>query len=102
MSYVDRVIQPDEAVVYRAPLHWILYVPGVFLVLLGVVVAAGGYLFATGTPSDSGMGLARMAVISAGMLLMLLGLLKLAASFIRRATTEIAITSKRVIYKTGL
>jgi uncharacterized membrane protein YdbT with pleckstrin-like domain len=105
MSYVDRVIQPDETVVYRAPLHWILYAPGVSLAILGLVVAAGGTLFAPGTPSESGMGgmgLARMAVISAGGLLVFVGLLKVAGSFIRRVTTEIAITSKRVIYKTGL
>jgi uncharacterized membrane protein YdbT with pleckstrin-like domain len=101
MSYVDQVIQPGETVVHRAVLHWALYVPGLLLVVLGLVVIGVAY----GMPapvSESSAEALRLGLTGAGLLAVAIGALTLLKAFIRRWTTEIAVTSKRVIYKTGL
>ncbi len=102
MSYVDRVIQPGEDVIYRAALHWVLYVPGLLLLVLALLVAGGAQVMTPGAAAQNGTDLMRMALFGAALLLAVIGALQLLGAFIRRVTTEIAVTSKRVIYKTGL
>ena len=97
MNYVDRVIQPGEEVVYRAPLHWVLYLPGLILAIIAVVVLAYGLTVDVQTQA-----LLRETAFGVAVLSFLAALLLLAQAFVRRWTTEVAVTSKRVIYKTGL
>jgi uncharacterized membrane protein YfcA len=39
MSYVDRVLQPGETIRYRGTVHWVVYLPAIFPVLLGAGAA---------------------------------------------------------------
>jgi uncharacterized membrane protein YdbT with pleckstrin-like domain len=96
MRYVKRVLQPNEAIFYTAQLHWRIYIRCVFLLVIAIILA---FLAMTLTGPQPGFSLALW--IGAGMFL----LLALAAglrAFVRRATTELAITDHRIIYKTGL
>ena len=97
MSYVDRVIQPGEAIIHRAPLHWVLYLPGSLSAVVFIVVLAYGASLDTVTH-----GFLREATIAIGGLGLVAALLALLQAFVRRRTTEVAVTSKRVIYKSGL
>ena len=101
MSYVERVIQPGEEVVYRAPLHWVMYVPGLALLAVGVAALAFSAAAVRSAP-DQARALGELAVAGLGVIAIFAAALSLIAAFIRRRTTEIAVTSKRVIYKTGL
>ena len=83
MGYVEEVLRPGERVLQRAQLYWIVYAPPFVLLLAGVVIFAYGF------------------VIS-GMLLVFVGLLVWLMCWIIRMTTEIAVTSQRVIIKRGL
>jgi uncharacterized membrane protein YdbT with pleckstrin-like domain len=65
MGYIDSNLISGEQVVYKARLHWIIYVPGIVLSIL------------------------------------IIGLVLILAAWIRSITTEIAVTNKRVIIKTG-
>ena len=85
--YVDKVLQPGEQIRYLASLNWILYVPGVALWL----VAAALYL---ATPTGF-VRLSTMPSCSIG------GLILVARAWFYWWTTEIAVTDRRVIYKTG-
>lgn len=86
-SYLERTLQPDETVLYRARLHWIIYAQGAAL------AAAGAILWlASVTPF----------YFAIGGILVAVGLLSLAASAIQKFSTELAITSKRVLVKRGL
>jgi uncharacterized membrane protein YdbT with pleckstrin-like domain len=85
MSYVEEVLRPDEGVLQRAQLHWIIYAPPFVLLLAGVVVA-----------------FAANGSVLIGLLLVFLGLLAWLMRWIDRMTTEIAVTSQRVIIKRGL
>jgi len=97
MSYVDRVIEPGEEVVYRAPLHWVLYVPGLVLGVGAFAVLSYAFIL-----RDDPQDFLREAVLGIAILGLLAAAMVLAVAFIRRHSTEVAVTSKRVIYKTGL
>jgi uncharacterized membrane protein YdbT with pleckstrin-like domain len=94
MKYVEQVLQPGETVVYVTSLHWLVYLRALVLLLLAVVclLAAGSAL-----PGS----IVTALEIVAGILLLLAALSGLAA-LIRRATTELAVTDRRVIFKTGI
>lgn len=101
MSYVEQVIQPGETLVYRAPLHWVIYVPG--LALAAASIALLGFGLATdrgarGSWDDVGY----LAIVAVGAFGLFVAAVILIGAFIRRHTTEVAVTSRRAIYKTGL
>ncbi|MBV8535580.1 MAG: PH domain-containing protein [Alphaproteobacteria bacterium] len=101
MSYVEHVIQPGETLVYRAPLHWIVYVPGVALAAIGAVILGYGLGMPT-VDANGWQNVLRVTILAAGALVLLAALISLTVAFIRRHTTEIAVTSRRAIYKTGV
>jgi len=85
MGYVEQNLMKNEQVVYRADLHWWIFVFPAFLLLVGLIVAFSG-------GDASGVGWAIVA----------LGVLGFITRFIRKATSEFAVTNKRVMLKTGL
>lgn len=94
MNYVEKVLQPDETVLHSARLHWFIYLKAVLLLILAlvcVVLASGSN--APGIAIPLWIGAAVLGIIGAWS-----GLV----AFIRQATTELALTDRRVIYKTGL
>ena len=92
MSYLKSVLQPDEQVRYVTNVHWIVYLPGVLLLLLALAAFIGSYA--------AQQAMAMLWIVLAAMLLVAGGLILMAAWF-RRWTTEIAITNRRIIYKRG-
>jgi uncharacterized membrane protein YdbT with pleckstrin-like domain len=93
MSYVDSILQPDERVVCTTGPHWLLYAPAALLVIAAIVIA----YFADQYGGDLGFAALILAAIAAALAIVLW-----LRAFVRRATTELAATNKRVIYKTGL
>ena len=81
-KYIDQVLQPGEHIEYQARLHPIVFLDGALTLAVGIAAAT--------------------AFGSAGWLLVVIGLFLLLFAWIKRQTTEIAVTSRRVIYKTGL
>jgi uncharacterized membrane protein YdbT with pleckstrin-like domain len=95
MRYVRRVLQPGETIVYSTRLHWRVYIQTILL-LIACIILAGA---AVATSDNQGISLAL------GIAAIIFALLALSAglrAFIRRATTELAVTDHRVIYKSGL
>jgi uncharacterized membrane protein YdbT with pleckstrin-like domain len=91
MSYLKHVLQPDEQVRYVTKIHWVIYLPA--LIVLALACAAF-------VPSVTTETLRPLWLIVAA-LLAVFGILMLAAAWFRQWTTEIAVTSKRIIYKRG-
>jgi uncharacterized membrane protein YdbT with pleckstrin-like domain len=94
MRYVERVLQPGESVLHTARLHWFIYLPGLLLLLAALVCVMLG----TGASEPA---IAIPLWIGAA-ILGLVGLVSALAALIRQATTELVLTDRRVIYKTGL
>ena len=81
MGYIDSNLLPDEKIVYRARLHWIIFWKPCAIVLLGIV-----FVFL-------------QPII--GMIVLAMGLLAWIPPVIDYATSEFGVTSKRVIIKVG-
>jgi len=95
MRYVRKVLQPGETVVYATRLHWLIYVNTILLAIACVVLVGA----AVSTSDNQSISLAfAIAAIIFALLALSTGL----RAFIRRATTELAVTDHRVIYKSGL
>ena len=94
MSYVQRVLQPGETLIYATRLHWLVYARAIGLVIVAAVLAVGAAGIATAE-------LQMLLWACAGGLL-LLGVIAGIAAAMRRASTELAVTDHRVIYKRGI
>jgi uncharacterized membrane protein YdbT with pleckstrin-like domain len=91
MSYVSSVLQPGESIRYATKIHWIIYIPGVLLLVLG----GAAYWRALQPANAYGLW-----VWIAG-LLFACAAVALFIGWFRRWTTEIAVTDRRIIYKRG-
>jgi uncharacterized membrane protein YdbT with pleckstrin-like domain len=88
MSYIDGNLLAGEHVVYRTRLHWLLFMgPVLFTVVVFLPIA---WFLSNGTWS-------RFAWIP-----VVLGLLVLLATFIKRQSSDFAVTNKRVMMKVGV
>lgn len=94
MNYVQRVLQPDERVLHAARLHWFIYLNAIFLLILALVCV----VLASGSEAP---GIAIPLWIGAAVL-GLIGLVSGIVALLRQATTELVLTDRRLIYKTGL
>lgn len=94
MKYVERVLQPGERVVHAAKLHWLIYLIPVALLVVAVICAV------LAVRSDK-PGIAIPLFLIAG-LIAPIGLISAAGVVIRSLTTELVLTDRRVIYKTGI
>jgi len=93
MSYVQKILEPGESVTHVTRTHWLVYLPAIFLLLLGIVVLA----------SSSYVSADFVAVPQiAGAMLIMLAAISWLPAFIRRWTTELAVTNRRIVFKSGL
>jgi uncharacterized membrane protein YdbT with pleckstrin-like domain len=95
MRYVRRVLQPGETIVYTTKLHWFVYWWATLLLAICLVLAIASWSWADNQNLS-------LALWIAAAIFALLGLSSAFRAFIRRASTELAVTDQRVIYKTGL
>ena len=81
MTYVESNLMPGEQIVAIAKVHWWVYAPGVFLLLIGLALVnqTGGF----------------------GWFLIMSALFLSIRAWLLSYTTELAITNKRVIAKFG-
>jgi uncharacterized membrane protein YdbT with pleckstrin-like domain len=94
MKYVEQVLQPGEKVTYATSLHWLVYLRAIVLMILAVAC-----LIVAGIVPEPYVVYGLM--IAAGMFI-LIALVSGLSALIRRSTTELAVTDRRVIYKTGI
>src|SRR4051794_7917831 len=92
MSYVREVLQPGEEIRFRTNVHWFVYLPAVVMFLVRIAFA----LWYTAAASQH-LILLILSVLSA-----VAGVLLFMPAWLKRFGTEIAVTDRRVIYKTGL
>jgi uncharacterized membrane protein YdbT with pleckstrin-like domain len=87
MSYIDRHLLPGEVVTYRTRLHWKLFVMPVLVALL---MAAAIVWALSASKTLYAIPPAAIAIIV------------IFAAWIRRRSSEFAVTNKRVIIKLGV
>ncbi|HET7497333.1 MAG TPA: PH domain-containing protein [Candidatus Eisenbacteria bacterium] len=101
MGYIQRTLIAGESVLYRAHLHWVVLfghaLTGALGMLLGLGLVAGTFITTgndLGPRGGTAAAIGGVLLFGAGFAVLLIGILK-------RAATEIAVTNKRVLIKTG-
>lgn len=84
MGYVEKNLMAGEEIVYKGKIHWMIYLLGIFFVVIGIAIMATA---------------GELAWI--GALLFIGGLIDLVKAFIFKISTELVVTTKRVIAKFG-
>ena len=98
MGYVDRNLIPGESIVDWADIHWVAFLKAILLGIAAFAFMAFSPTDRLGLPPDAA-GYVRMAAFG---VLLLAALWHFASAVILRLTTEVALTNKRIIAKTGL
>ena len=99
MSFVDRNLISGETILYRTRLHWIVLLLPAFLSLLFAVPAAlllNGVIHVTGTKAGP-LDVMQWVVLCCT----LIALIILGTGVMYRSSTEMAVTNKRVMMKSG-
>jgi uncharacterized membrane protein YdbT with pleckstrin-like domain len=98
MSYVKKVLLPGETLVYETGIHWLVYGRAILLLVAGAALAIGTMALTGGHIALPGP----EAALAAAGLLGVVGFIAYVGAAIRRASTELAVTDQRVIYKSGV
>jgi len=88
--YIDDILQPGEKIVYSGTIHWIIYLPGMAVMLVAVfcLTRYGN------TPAGPFW-------LIAAVMLAVIGMIGILRAWFQRWTTEIDVTDRRVVYKRG-
>jgi uncharacterized membrane protein YdbT with pleckstrin-like domain len=85
MSYIEKNLMNGENILYRARLHWVMFLwPVIWFVVAIIFLGRDGH-----------------SAVIAGRLFGLIAIVKAISSFINFSTSEFAVTNQRVIAKVG-
>src|SRR5512146_2672376 len=91
MGYVERHLLPDERVLYKTRLHWIMFIRPALLALVGAALTVA----LQRVPDPAWLWYI-------GLVVLVLALLWGAVHYVELMTSEFAVTTTRVIFKVGL
>jgi uncharacterized membrane protein YdbT with pleckstrin-like domain len=92
MSYIQKILQPNEEIILKGQIHWLVFVP----FLVSSVFLAGAVWLKTQLIDD-------FIIIDISILLLgVITVFQLLKSLIKKYATELIITNKRVVAKFGL
>jgi uncharacterized membrane protein YdbT with pleckstrin-like domain len=101
MSYVESNLVPGETVIYQTRLHWVVMLW--HLVLGCFLLALPGALLLYYTRAQTGIESQTLHVMEiASAVLLVCGVVVILVGMVRRNATEMAVTNRRVVIKTGL
>lgn len=100
MSYIDATLVPGEEVVYQTRLHWVVMLLHILFSLVLVITGAGLFVYLR-MQTGLDMNLVRI-LIGFAALLAIVGVAAFIVGMARRNATEMAVTTRRVVIKTGL
>lgn len=100
MSYVESNLVPGETVIYQTRLHWIVMLGHV---VLGCLLLASGVFLLYYAGSQTGLDTTTLHIMEGGSVaLLVFGVVAILMGMVRRNATEMAVTNRRVVIKTGL
>jgi uncharacterized membrane protein YdbT with pleckstrin-like domain len=92
MSYIDTILEPGEQIRYRTTVSWTIYTTAILLILC----AAASLFAAQMVPPLAIAGLIAAAAF------VIAAVVAAIPAWVRRWSTEIAVTDRRIILKRGL
>ena len=94
MGYVDKNLLSDEDIIHLGKLHWVIYVWPIITFLIFLLFSA----IAITLPEESDD---KIFFVITTIMFFIVSISSLLSAWIKRFSTELAITSKRVIAKFG-
>jgi uncharacterized membrane protein YdbT with pleckstrin-like domain len=102
MSYIDANLIPGETVVYQTRLHWIVTLGHVLFACLILGLPGAILLYYAGAERNQASPQNEHLLLGGAAVLLVSAIVVLVVGIIRRSATEMAVTSRRVVIKTGL
>jgi uncharacterized membrane protein YdbT with pleckstrin-like domain len=93
MSYIESNLVPGETVIYQTRLHWIVMLGHA---VLGCLMLGSGVLLLYYAAAQTGLDSTTLHIMEGG------GVAVILMGMVRRNATEMAVTNRRVVIKTGL
>ena len=101
MSYVESNLVPGETVIYQTRLHWIVMLGHIVVGCL--VLGLPGVLLLYYALGHKGIEIRTLHIMEGGgAALLVCGVVAILMGMVRRNATEMAVTNRRVVIKTGL
>ena len=101
MSYIDSHLVPGETVIYETRLHWMVMLG--HIVLGCFLLALPGAFLIYYAASQTGLDPTTLHIMEGGgVALLLCGVIAIVMGLVRRNATEMALTNRRVVIKTGM
>lgn len=97
MGYVKDNLMNNEEIIHMAKVNWFIYMPGLILLLLSF----GSLALALNINEKEYEGISMISIFMF-LVFFIAALVSLLKAFIYKISTELAVTTKRVIAKTGL
>ena len=96
MGYVTKNLMQEEQVIYMSKIHWAVFLTPVTWILVSRVMASAAETANTADPTSGDI------VPIVANIMLIWGVYGLLVALIYKWTTEMAVTSKRIIAKQGL
>jgi uncharacterized membrane protein YdbT with pleckstrin-like domain len=99
VGYIEKNLVPGEQIIYKTGYHWIVMLGAL---MVSLVLDAGGIFsiyYGVSTKKDTN---SFNAYMIAGIAVLVLSAIILLQGIIRKNSTEVAVTNKRVLIKTGI
>lgn len=101
MSYIEGNLVPGETVIYQTRLHWIVMLG--HIIVGSLLLALPGVILLYYALTQRGTNSANSHVMEiGGVALLVCGIVVILVGMVRRNATEMAVTNRRVVIKTGL
>jgi len=100
MAYHTKVMLPDEQLRATGRLHWAIYLKSWFFLILALT-AGIDFFHLRSADANSPDGSISLVLEVVGAALLIVGLLMLLSAWVRRVTTEIVVTDRRILFKEG-
>jgi len=102
MSYVNANLIPGERVVYQTRLHWIVMLGHLLFALLFLGLPGGILLYYASRERQEASAQNQHLMLGGAGVLLITAVIVVIWGLVRRNATEMAVTTRRVVIKTGL
>ncbi|OLC94656.1 MAG: hypothetical protein DMG35_03450 [Acidobacteria bacterium] len=102
MSYVEKHLIPGESIQYQTKLHWIVMLGHIAIAAVFELLAITFLLASFSSWKGARVAPPRSAMYWGAVLCFVIGAIFFSIGLLKRTVTEMAVTNKRVIVKSGL
>jgi uncharacterized membrane protein YdbT with pleckstrin-like domain len=101
MAYYTKVLLPDEQLRAAGRLHWAIYLKGWICLIIALAAGIDFFHLRGSSGADSTADGISLVLEVVGGFFLVVGLFMLFSAWVRRTTTEIVVTDRRILFKEG-